>query len=381
MLSVTVDDLLLSYKNQAIQQNIYNHLSSAFDITTPSDISKLKFLSLTIYQSSHGTRIDQSHHIQNKILAHWFDQGHLSKKIHFPFPTDSSFELDLSQASPLTGSDLETYEAQYHGAFNHTVRKLLHIQQWTHPDINFAVTLLASFTRAPNKPAFLALEHLMRYLHTHIHEPIFYPHTSTSSSQQIQYMFSLKQSLQYQLPSSPVFFSNSSFGNILPHRCSIQSHCGLFNGVITSWTTNIQTIIAADSTDAELCSLYCTIKRIVSFSHFLISSGILNSTPCHIVLYADNAASINIILQNKISSRSCHLDIPVTFSYKKLQQKYFTLEHINTKLNAADISTKATTGPILARHWNFLRGLRFHPSTSTSHGVYLTTTQNAITTI
>ena len=381
LLSITVDDLLLSYKDESIQNKFFNHLSSAFDITTPSDTTKLKFLSLTLYQSDHGTSIDQTNHIHSKILLPWIQHYKPLRITNTPFPTDSDFELDLSQSPALHGSDLQLYEARYHGPFNHTIGQLLHIQQWTRPDINYAVSRLASFSRNPNKPAFLALEHLIFYIRSHLHEPIFFPITYLSPNQPITYSFSRKQSTTYTLPSTPVFFSDSAFGNILPQRRSMQSHCGLFNGVITSWSTNIQTTIAADSTDAELRSLYCTIKRLISFSHFLTSSGFNAATPSPIHLYGDNKASINIIQQNKISPRSRHLDIPVTFSYDYLTKKYFSLHHINTKLNPADISTKPTSGPALSRHWNFLRGLRFHPPHHTPHASYLTSSDTAITTL
>lgn len=46
ILPIAVDDFLLSGWDETTQQQFYNHLSSAFDITTPPDITKLKFLSL-----------------------------------------------------------------------------------------------------------------------------------------------------------------------------------------------------------------------------------------------------------------------------------------------------------------------------------------------
>ena len=109
MLSITVDDLLLSFKNDAIQQQFYENLSSAFDVTTPTNTTRMKFLSLHIYQSDSGTSIDQTQHI-NKILATWFDNGHATKIVNSPFPTDTNFEMDLSQTPVLTESDLELYE-------------------------------------------------------------------------------------------------------------------------------------------------------------------------------------------------------------------------------------------------------------------------------
>ena len=70
MLSITVDDLLLSYKDYTVATEFYDQLSKAFDITTPTDTTKLKFLSLTIYQSPQGTSIDQTNHIVGKLVDH-----------------------------------------------------------------------------------------------------------------------------------------------------------------------------------------------------------------------------------------------------------------------------------------------------------------------
>ena len=69
LLSITVDDFLQSFRDENTQQNLYKHLSSVFDITTPSDITRLKFFSLTICQSDFGTNTDQINYIQCTVLA------------------------------------------------------------------------------------------------------------------------------------------------------------------------------------------------------------------------------------------------------------------------------------------------------------------------
>ena len=112
MLSITVDDLLLLYQDETTQQQFYSGLSLAFDITTPSDITKFKFLSLTIYQSKSGTSIDQTQHIVTKILDQWFKNGHQPKIVHTPYLTDHDFELDLSCTLALDTNDLSIYEAR-----------------------------------------------------------------------------------------------------------------------------------------------------------------------------------------------------------------------------------------------------------------------------
>ena len=115
MLSVTVDDILLSYRDELIRLNFYEHLSTAFDITTPTNTTKLKFLSLTLFQSETGTSIDQTNHIKSSILSPWFDHGHPTKITNTPFPIDSTFEHDLATSPPLQGNDLTIYEERYHG--------------------------------------------------------------------------------------------------------------------------------------------------------------------------------------------------------------------------------------------------------------------------
>ena len=48
ILSITANDLLLSCSNVQVEF-FYDKLSAAFDITTPTDTTKLKFLNLAIF--------------------------------------------------------------------------------------------------------------------------------------------------------------------------------------------------------------------------------------------------------------------------------------------------------------------------------------------
>ena len=100
-----------------------------------------------------------------------------------PITMDTCNELDLAQASP------------------------------PRPYIIFAITYLACFTKNPNSPAFLSLEKLMHYLHTHLHEPIFYLQQQFGPTQNIYYDFS-PNNHPHSLSSSYICFSDSVFGYI-----------------------------------------------------------------------------------------------------------------------------------------------------------------------
>ena len=379
MLSTTVDDFLLSFKEIRIRDHFFSFMTDAFDVTTPGIQQRLKFLSLHIYQSKHGISFDQTCHIHTNVISNWFQNRNNYTRQDTPIKAHPTYEYNLAKSPPLSADDLKKYEVEYKGAFNHTIGKLLHIQQWSRPDLNFAISRLAVYAKSPTSMAFEALDHLMAYLMHHIHEPIFYPAKPIGPDEIITYYWSKHQKSTYTTKSTYIFHMDAAFANILPDRRSMQANVGLLNGVVTSWGCNIQSAIAADSTDAETKAIFHVSKRACALRNFLTSAHfdpILN-TPFHI--YVDNKATIGLVLTNKLTARSRHLDIPIAFSHDRYILGYYTLEHISRKLNAADPSTKACTGPVHQRHWEFLRGMRFYPPPDTEHGKYLRTTSQATT--
>ena len=150
-----------------------------------------------------------------------------------------TYEHDLSQSPPLSPTDLQHYETRYRGAFNHTIGKLLHIQQWSRPDLNYAISRLAVYAKSPTPMAFEALEHLMQYLNTHMHEPFFYPRRQIGKDEPITYKWSNHQTSTYTTKTTYIYHVDAAFANILPDRRSMQSNVGLLNAVIVSWGTNI----------------------------------------------------------------------------------------------------------------------------------------------
>ncbi len=378
MLSTTVEDFLLSFRTTSVQDDFFQFMGAAFDITTPGYQQELTFLSLHIFQSEHGISIDQTRHIYTNILSDWFPKDTNIKQYDNPINVHPTYEYELSMSPPLSPEELKCYENKCHGAYNQTIGKILHIQQWTRPDLNYAVSRLAVYSKSPTAMAFQALDYLMSYLHHHMHEPIFYSSKPIGPDELITYCWSKHQTSTYTTRSTYIYHNDADFANILPDRRSMQSSAGLLNGTITSWSTNIQTSIAADSTDAETKAIFHVSKRACALRNFITSAQLdkkLNIPP-HI--YVDNAATIGLIQTNKLTSRSRHLDIPIAFAHDRLTLGYYTIEHISRKLNAADSSTKPCTGPTHQRHWEFLRGYRFYPPVSTQHGTYLHTPANAL---
>ena len=351
MLSNTVDDFYLSSVNQQVEDEFFSYMLSVFDITTLKDTTKIDFLSLRIYKTNLGTSVDQTYHIYKNIISGYFDPGHSPKITNTPIRATSTYERDLANDVPLSPIELEQYEKRYRGTYNVIIGKLLHVQQWTRPDLNYAISRLTVFLKAPTASSFEALHHLLEYLIQHIHEPIFYPSRKLPSEEIITYHWSPHQSTSYSTFGLLVLYSDSAFASILPHRHSMQSNITTLNGVAIDWACNIQSKVAADSTNVEITTLYSTCCKAIVLHHFLTSGFFHTNVMKPIIIFADNEAAIGLLKSNKLTYRSCHEDVPIAFCYENYLLGYYKFHNISSKLNAADTFTKSTTGPIMQLHW------------------------------
>ena len=109
----------------------------------------------------------------------------------------------------------------------------------------------------------------------------------------------------------------------------MQSHIATLNGVAIDWTSNIQTKIAADSTDAEVLALYSTCRKAISFQHFSASGNFPPDLIKPIIIFSDNEAAVGLMKSNKLTYRSRHEDVPIAFCYENfLLGTYKILPHI-----------------------------------------------------
>ena len=221
MLSTTVDDFQLSFTSPTICDEFFTFMQHAFDITTPGYKTQLQFLSLQIYQSAEGLSIDQTHRIYENILQQWFDNNTQYQKHDNNMKAHPRYEFNPSQSPPLSPEDIQAYERMYHGVFNKTIGQLLHIQQWTRPDRNFAISRLDVYTKSPTSMAFEALDYLMSYLRHHMHEPLFYPAKPIGPEELITYTWPKDQQSNYTTKSTYVYHMDAAFANILLDRRSM----------------------------------------------------------------------------------------------------------------------------------------------------------------
>lgn len=113
-----------------------------------------------------------------------------------------------------------------------------------------------------------------------------------------------------------------------------------------------QNLTAQSSTEAEFIASNEAAKEISWLVQLLEELKLPFKVP---LLLVDNQSTLRQIQNPDTKRRSKHISIKFNYVRELFQQNFFKLQYIETKNQAADILTKAVTGPTLHRHLTNLR--------------------------
>ena len=117
------------------------------------------------------------------------------------------------------------------------------------------------------------------------------------------------------------------------------------------WKSNVQSLIALITTEAESNALSSALREVIVIVHLLedlksYGLPIHRSTPivkCR--TFEDNMSCVNMANTHKTRPRTKHLCIRLHHFRSHIVKKTITVEHISTKEQIADIFTKPLTRP------------------------------------
>eukprot|EP00978_Attheya_sp_CCMP212_P001980 scaffold4085_cov33-Attheya_sp.AAC.1 len=302
ILCISTDDFLCAFPHQPLYDELCVNLKKFFEITTKTG-HVLHYLNLHIIQSKDSISIDQTEHIQTKILSDWFqDDGDPLRATNTPFRTDNEFERDLAEALPSNDAELADLSKQYCGNYRTHMGMFGHIKEWTRPDLGYALTRLGSFSEAPMDVSFQALKRIARYLATHLHTPFFYPRNiSIDDTNMIRHEYDQGLSEEISVLNHLECFQDAGLARDLVDRRSMAAQFHFPFGVATDWKIGKQLATAAHSTDAELRSMFTAVKTTLAHQAFMMHLGYGPPKPTR--HHEDNQPSIDIVAANQVTSR------------------------------------------------------------------------------
>jgi hypothetical protein len=137
-------------------------------------------------------------------------------------------------------------------------------------------------------------------------------------------------------------YSDSDWASMENNRKSVSGFVVFLNGVLVSWKSKQQEVIARSSTEAEYIALAAVCTEVIFIKQLLESINIGVKTP--IKINVDNTGAIMLLENESISNRTKHIDVRVHFVRDLRDDKIINVEYVNTAFNLADPYTKNLTG-------------------------------------
>lgn len=222
------------------------------------------------------------------------------------FPMEQHHRLSTSTSATLTDP------AQY----RRLVGRLIYLTI-TRPELSYSLHVLAQFMHEPRQDHWDAAMRVLRYL-------------KQSPGQGI---FLRPNSLELQA------YCDSDWAGCPLTRRSVTGYFITLGGCPISWKTKKQTTVSRSSAEAEYRAMASTVSEVIWLRSLLNSLGITYSRPTR--LFCDNQAALHIAANPVFHERTKHIEIDCHFLREHIQSGAITTSHVPTRLQLADIFTKA----------------------------------------
>ena len=217
------------------------------------------------------------------------------------------------------------------------VGKLLYLSRFTRPDISTATSILSRYVSKPGFHAMQALKQVCRYLKGTPRHGIKY--TEIPANKKVEIRF-------YADSNYPVGRARLGYVALIGYTADD----GSFRGQAIDWHSRLSATTSNSTAEAELYAAYHGFTRALALKKDLDHAQITDpGTPCR--CFEDNKAVFHQFNTPLLRTSLTWIGNKYLRSLELVASGDITVEHIMSKLNVADIMTKATLGT--SEHANF----------------------------
>ncbi|XP_058111131.1 uncharacterized protein LOC131254143 [Magnolia sinica] len=299
VVSVYVDDIIVTSDDSTTISDIKSHLVSTFEV---KDLGSLYyFLSIEIARSCSGISLYQRKYTLDLLN----ETGMLGCK-----PVATPLEIN-HQLTSLLGESLSDP-----GPYQRLIGRLIYLTI-TRPDISHAVSVLSQFMHSPRAAHFDAAYHVLRYLKGSPGKGLLYSRHGHLS------IFA---------------FSDADWAGAKDDRKSTTGYCSFVGSNLVTWKSKKQPVVARSSAEAEYRAMAHTTYELLWLKKFLTELGFSPSSP--MPMMCDNQAAIHISTNPVFHERTKHIEVDCHFIREKIKSHEIITPHVRTGDQLADIFTK-----------------------------------------
>ena len=200
----------------------------------------------------------------------------------------------------------------------------MYLMTGTRPDIAFLCQQLSQFLAKPTRAHMAAAKHGLRYLQGTIH------HGLTLGG-------------SYDLTDQLMAYADSDYANCIDTRRCVSGYITYFRNSPISWISKKMPSVVLSTTEAEYMALCLLAQECLFLRHFLEELGITFTKP--IRLMEDNQSTIKLVKNPELHGRSKHVTIRAMFLNEAVANMIFTVLHVASNDQLADIFTKPLPVP------------------------------------
>ncbi|XP_020552886.1 uncharacterized protein LOC110012693 [Sesamum indicum] len=281
---------------------IKNHLHNLFTI---KDIGEARFfLGLEICRSKEGILVSQTKyiHISDVGVEH-------GKAVNTPL---------LARFKP---GSTDSEHLQNPEPYRRLLGRLLYLG-FTRPDICYNTQQLNQHMQYPSKSRWESALHIVGYLKGTTNKGL---------------LFNSEDSFDLQAS------CDAYWASCKDTRKSLTGYCVFLGNSLISWKTKKQSTVSRSSTEAEYRSMATTTCELIWIFNLLQELQVHSPTP--IKFCCDNEAALYITANPIFHERTKHVEIDCHIVRDKYKQGFILPLHISSRLQTADILTKALPGP------------------------------------
>ena len=309
ILALWVDDGLVLCSDQTLLRKFISHLQTKFEVTV-GDADVYVGLHITRDLPNHRLFVDQQRFTETLLIKYGFQNVNTVCT-----PSDPHVHL----SSPLA-ADCDTPIPNF--PYQEIVGSLLYLATHTRPDIAQAVSVVAQYATNFREIHCTAVKRILKYLRGTTDFALCYSSVSTGNQVLLAY-------------------TDADYAGDLNDRKSRSGSLLFLNNGPVLWLSRKQPCTATSTTESEYVAASLTSKEVVWARRLLTDLGFpqLKPTP----LFSDNQSAIRLVQNPEFHKRTKHIDV-VYHLIREIQARGdITICYVPTRLQLADILTKALT--------------------------------------